>query len=196
MVQVTWMSEPPDWMVGQSKKMAAERLPFKQSKIILKLYCKFENMCLVVSRQWLREFATEPPTRLTIVCIRNKFAVDDTMHDVHKQRFGKFCTASSLASSAIVLERFTGSLLKLARHCARETRIIRSSVQLHVPRLLRATNEDDPDRRVHCCEWFNTRYTRKRSSWENLFGLMKQHWRSWRNKLKRRVLSQWSSWPR
>jgi hypothetical protein len=48
-------------MAGQSKKMAAEWLSFKQRKIILKWSWKFENVC-EVQRQWRHEFATEPPT--------------------------------------------------------------------------------------------------------------------------------------
>jgi len=49
---------------GQSKKMAEERLSFEEGKIILKWYLKFENVVEV--RQWRRQYATEPPTRLTI----------------------------------------------------------------------------------------------------------------------------------
>jgi hypothetical protein len=36
--------------------------------------------------------------------IRDKLEADSTMHDVLKQRSGKPCTATSLASSAMVLE--------------------------------------------------------------------------------------------
>jgi hypothetical protein len=95
-------------MAGQSKKMAAERLSFEQRKIILKWYWKFENMC-EVQRQWRCEFATEPPTRLKIARIRNKFEADSTVQDVYKQRSGKPCTATSPASSAMVLEQFKRS---------------------------------------------------------------------------------------
>jgi hypothetical protein len=75
------MPEPPDRMAGQSKEMAAEGLSFKQRKINLKWYYKFENVC-EVQRQWRREFATEPRTRLKIARIRDKFEVDDTVRDM------------------------------------------------------------------------------------------------------------------
>lgn len=41
----------------------------------------------------------------------------------------------------------------------------------------------------------STRYTRMRSSWANVFCLMKQHWSRWGKKLKSHVLSsQWTPW--
>jgi hypothetical protein len=92
-------------MAEQSKEMAAERLSFEQRKIILKRYWKFENVC-EVQRQWRREFAAEPPTRLKIARVRNKFEADGTAHDVHKEKSGRPCTPSA-ASYTVVLERFT-----------------------------------------------------------------------------------------
>jgi hypothetical protein len=76
--------------------MAAERLPFEQRKIILKRYWKFENMC-EVRKQWPREFATEPPTRLTMARIHDKFEDDGTVHkqkiweDLHSNESRPFC---------------------------------------------------------------------------------------------------------
>jgi hypothetical protein len=64
-------------LAGQSKKMAAEELSFKQCKIILKLYWKFENLCEVQSEGW-HNFATEPPTRLKTADIRDKFETNGT----------------------------------------------------------------------------------------------------------------------
>jgi hypothetical protein len=93
-------------MAGQAKKMAAERLSFEQRKIILKWYWNFENVC-EVRRQWRREFATEPPIRLTIACIRDKFETDGTVHGVHKEKSGRLCTAMRLASSSMLLGQFT-----------------------------------------------------------------------------------------
>jgi predicted GNAT family acetyltransferase len=60
-------------------------------------------------REWLLEFAREPPTRLTIARIRDKFEADVIVHDVKKQISGRTCTATSPASSAMVLEQFTPS---------------------------------------------------------------------------------------
>jgi hypothetical protein len=60
---------------------------------------KFEKVC-EVQRQWRCEFVKEPPTRVTIASIRDKFEVDGTVRDVHKQRYGRPCTATSPAFSA------------------------------------------------------------------------------------------------
>jgi hypothetical protein len=59
-----------------------------------------------VQTRWQSDFATERPTWLTIACMHDKFEADGTVHDVHKQRSGRSCTATSLASSAVVLEQF------------------------------------------------------------------------------------------
>jgi hypothetical protein len=45
----------------------------------------------------------EPPTQLINTCICDIFEADGTVYDVHKQRFGRPCTAMSPASSAMVL---------------------------------------------------------------------------------------------
>jgi hypothetical protein len=116
-----------------------------------------------VQRQWRREFATKPPTRLTIARIRDKFETDGTVRDVYKQRSRRPRTAISPASSAMVLGQFTRSPQKSPNQCAHETGVSRSSVQcilksakwkVYIPRLLHAMNEDDPDRKVQYCEWF------------------------------------------
>jgi hypothetical protein len=65
----------------------AEKLSFEQRKAVLK-YWKYENS-EEVQRQWPNEFGTQPPTRRTIACIRDKFEADGTVHDVHKQRSGR-----------------------------------------------------------------------------------------------------------
>jgi hypothetical protein len=123
------------WPSGESNKMAEARLNFEQRKTILKWYWKFENVC-EVQRQWRREFGTEPPTRLTIARIRDKFETCGTVCDVHKQRSGRRCTATSPASSDMVLEQFTRSPQKSVRQCARETGVSRSSIQRILKRAL------------------------------------------------------------
>jgi hypothetical protein len=112
------------------------------SKIILKWYGKFENVCKV-QRQRRHEFGTEPPTRLTTACIPDKFEANGTVHDVHKQRSGRPYTATSPASSSTVLEHFTRSPQKSIKQCARETGISRSSVQ----RILKRAKW----KWIHCC---------------------------------------------
>ena len=48
------------------------RLSFEQQKAILKWYWRTGNV-VEVQRQWRRDYRTEPPTRLTIARIRDKF---------------------------------------------------------------------------------------------------------------------------
>lgn len=67
MMLVTWMPEPPYWMVGQSRRMTAEWLSFEEHRVILRWLWKFENVC-EVQRQWGHKFAMEPPTWLSL-CI-------------------------------------------------------------------------------------------------------------------------------
>lgn len=138
------------------------RLSFEQRKAILKWYFRTENV-VEVQRQWRREYRTEPPTRVTIARIRDKFETHGTVCNVHKGRSGRPRTATSPASSAMVLERFEQSPQKSTKQCARETGVSRTSVRriiktaklkVFIPRLLHALNEDDPDRRIQYCKWF------------------------------------------
>ena len=71
--------------------------------------------------------------------------------------------ATTLATSAAVLQPFTRSPQKSVKQCSRETGVSRSSVQrilksakwkVYIPRLLHAMNEDDTDGRLEYCEWF------------------------------------------
>ncbi|KAJ4430364.1 hypothetical protein ANN_22580 [Periplaneta americana] len=114
-----------------------------------------------VQLQWRREYRTEPPTRLTIARIRDKFETHGTLCDVYKGRSGR-PRISSPASSAMVLERFEHSPKKSTKHCVRDgisrtsvRRIINTAkLKVFIPQLLNALNEDDPDRRMQYCEWF------------------------------------------
>ena len=131
------------------------------------LYCNdnsipFENVA-EVQRQWKREFQTQPPIRLTITRLCDKFDTHGTICDVHGGRSGRPLTATSPASSAMVLERFTASPRKSATQCARETGVTSTSVRrilkafkwkVYIPRLVHAINDDDPDRRMQFCEWY------------------------------------------
>ena len=141
---------------GQSKKMAETRLSFEERKTILKWHLNFENV-VGVQRQMRREYATEPPIRLTIARIREKFDTRGTVCDVDKGRSGRPRTATSLASSAIMLEQITRSPQKSTKQCARETEVSRTIIRsilktarwkVFLPGLLHALNEDDSDRRV------------------------------------------------
>jgi len=92
--------------------MAGARSSFEERKAVLKWYFKFENIS-EVQRQWWNEFGTQPPTRLTIARIRDKFEIDGTVGDVHKERSGRPRTATTLATSAAVLQQFTRSPQKV-----------------------------------------------------------------------------------
>jgi len=133
--------------------MAGARLLFEERKTLLKWYFKFENIG-EVQRQWRNEFGTQPPTSLIIVRIQDKFEIDGTVGDVHKERSGRPRTATTLATSTAVLQQFTCSPQKFVKQFSRKTGVSRSSVQqilksakwkVYIPRLLHAMNEDDTD---------------------------------------------------
>jgi len=101
---------------------------------------------------------------LTITWLCDKFDTHGTICEVHKGRSGKPLTATSPASSsAMVLERFTTSPQKSATQCAWEIGVCSTSVRrilkafkwkVYILRLLHAINDDDLDRRMQFCEWF------------------------------------------
>jgi len=137
-------------------------LTFEERKSILKWYIKFENVA-EVQRQWKREFQTQPPTRLTITRLCDKFDTRGTVCVMHRGRSGRPRTATSPASSVMVLESSTTSPRKSATQCARETGVSSTHVRrilkavkwkVYIPRLLHAINDDDSDRRMQFCEWF------------------------------------------
>ena len=102
--------------------MAGARLSFDEWKAVLKWYFKFVNIS-EVQRQWRNEFGAQPLTRLTIARIRDKFKIDSTVGDVHKERSGRPQTATTLATSAAVLKQFTRLPQKSVKQCSRETGI-------------------------------------------------------------------------
>ena len=142
--------------------MAEGRLSFEKRKFILKCYWKYENT-VEVQRQFRMEFGTDPPMRLTITRIRDKFEADGTVHDVHKGHSGRPRSSTSPTKQENLLERLQQSPRKSVRQAARETGISKSSThrilkRVHLksfkPVLVHALNEDDPDRRVQFCEWY------------------------------------------
>jgi transposase len=138
------------------------RLNFEERKFIMKYYWKYENVH-EVQKQFKKEFKKEPPTRFTITRIRDKFEVDGTIHNVHKQHAGRPRTSSSSTEVERVLEMFQKSPRKSQRQVSREVGISKSTVQRimqrcnwksYIPRLVHALNDDDPDRRVQYCKWY------------------------------------------
>jgi hypothetical protein len=81
-------------------------------------------------------YGTDPPSRLTIARIRDKFELHGTVCDVHKGPSGRPRTATSDESSAAALERFHSSPQKSIRQCARESGVSAISV-LSVLRILK-----------------------------------------------------------
>ena len=89
----------------------------------------------------------------------------------------------------MVLERFVTSPRQSATQCARETGVSSTRVrrilkalkwEVHIPRLLRAINDNDPDRRMQFCERFQQMVSEDeefvtkmvRSDGAQLYGLM------------------------
>ena len=58
----------------------ADRLEFEERKFILKCFWKYENE-IELQRKFKREFNKEPPTRVIITRIRDKFEADGTIQD-------------------------------------------------------------------------------------------------------------------
>ena len=100
---------------------------FEQRKEILKWYWRTENV-VEVQRQWRHEYRAEPPTRLTIACISDRFETRGTVCDVHKGSSGRPRTRRIPMPSAMVLECFEHSPQKSTKQCARETGSSRTSV--------------------------------------------------------------------
>ncbi|XP_076368679.1 uncharacterized protein LOC143256014 [Tachypleus tridentatus] len=142
--------------------MAEARLRFEKTKFILKCYWKCENVT-EAQRRFKREFQTDPPTRLTITHIRDKFETYRTVQDVHEGRSRRPRSSTSPTREAELLESLHRSPRKSVRQTARETGISNSSVRrmlkcVHlksfIPTLVHALNEDDPNRRIEFCECY------------------------------------------
>jgi len=136
----------------------------KNESPFLKWCIKFENVA-EFQRHWKREFQTQPPTRLKITRLCDKFDTHGTVPFV-------MCTgedpADRLQPQVLLLrlwfwkglQRRHGSLL----HNVHVWQGLAVQVydafwkplkwKVHIPRLLHAINDDDPDRRMQFCEWF------------------------------------------
>ncbi|GFW19769.1 hypothetical protein TNCV_3560731 [Trichonephila clavipes] len=92
-------------------------LTFKQRKCILKWYWEFKNISEV------KQYGTEPPTRLSIACLRDKFEIDGTTKDIHKKlSIRETIRSVPLINKRSVLWQYT-------------------------------MNDDDPDRRTQLYKW-------------------------------------------
>jgi len=139
--------------------MAGAWLTFDERKSVLKWYIKFENVEVC---QWKREIQTQPPTRLTITGFCDKFDTHGTICDVHRGRSGRPLTATSLCIFSNGFGKVYNVATEVCLYYVYVTRVSRTSVRgilkafewkVNIPRLLQAIN-DDPDCRMHFCEWF------------------------------------------
>ena len=133
-------------------------LTLDQRKWILKSYWKFEN-ANEVREHWRETFHTEPPSRQAIYALRDKFDTDGTVKN--KEKSGRKRTTVTEENELVVALTFQQSPRKSTRRAALELSISRTSLRrlmakLHLrpyrPRLLHGLLEDDPDRRIQCCE--------------------------------------------
>ena len=105
----------------------AVKLSFDELKWLQKCYWKVENV-VEVQRRWRVEFATPPPTRVTITRIRDKFEVHGTVQDVLKGLCGRKRSSTDNESADAVKEVFARSPKKSSRQCFREIGIEKFSV--------------------------------------------------------------------
>lgn len=97
--------------------MAEGRLSVEQRKFILKCYWKYEN-AVEVQRQFRREYQDDPPTRLTIRRIRDKFEADGTVLNVHRERSGRPRTSTNAAMEERVLDSYRLNSRKSVRQAS------------------------------------------------------------------------------
>ena len=133
-------------------------LTLEQRKWILKSYWKHENAG-DVRRHWMQTFHTDPPTRVSIYRIRDKFDTDGTV--ANKKKSGRNKTSTTEENEMQVALTFVNSPKKSTRRASLELSIPRTSLMRlmrklklrpYRPRLLHGLLEDDPDRRIQCCE--------------------------------------------
>ncbi|KAJ4446641.1 hypothetical protein ANN_13338 [Periplaneta americana] len=71
-----------------------------------------------VQRRWRVQFGTQPPTRLTITTIRDKFEVDGTLQDVLKGRCRRKRSSTDNESVDTIMQAFAQSPKKSMRQCS------------------------------------------------------------------------------
>ena len=130
----------------------------KQRKWILKQYWKTENSERV-KEQWVKTFATPPPTRLTIYRLRDKFEQTGSIHNAPKS--GRPITVTTQENELEVAQAFTQSPQKSKHRASSELGIERRSLgrlmnraglKMYTPRLIHGLLEDDSDRHLQFSE--------------------------------------------
>ena len=111
-------------------------------------------------RDWCLHFSSDPPTRLTIYRIRDKFEETGSVTDAPRSGRPTMCTKENID---IVSEANARSSQKSLRRGSAEMGIKRTSLpkiltelnmKPNIPRLIHRLLEDDPDRRSQFCEHF------------------------------------------
>lgn len=129
----------------------------------MKCCWKTENV-QEIQRRWQIEFGIQPPTRLTISRVRDKFEMHGTVMNINKQSIGRKKTSTSKENINVVLQTFTQCPKQSLRKCFRETAIKKGIIHRmfktnkrrpYIPKLKHAIVEDDPDRRFKFCERFH-----------------------------------------
>lgn len=136
----------------------AGNLTDKQRKWILRQYWKTENSERV-REQWVKTFATPPPTRLTVYRLRDKFEQTGSIHNA--PRSGRPITVTTRENEFKVAQAFTQSPKKSKYRASSELGIERrslgrlmnrASLKMYTPRLIHGLLEDDSDRRLQFSE--------------------------------------------
>ncbi|GFX43455.1 hypothetical protein TNCV_4874751 [Trichonephila clavipes] len=88
----------------------------------------------------------EPPTRLSIASLRDKFETDGTIMDMHRGRSVGLRTSISEASSLAMLDSFSRSPQNWTSQCASETcvRGLRNEIESSTHPIPAATLRDVP----------------------------------------------------
>ena len=134
-------------------------LTLEERKFVLKKYWKTENAQDVI-RDWCLHFSTDPPTRLTIYRIRDKFEETGSVTDTPRSGRPTMCTKRNVDT---VSEAYARSPQKPLRRGSAEMGIKRTylrkiltelNMKSYIPRLIHGLLEDDSDRRSQFCEHF------------------------------------------
>ena len=137
----------------------SRRLTLQERKFVLKKYWKTENAQDVI-RDWCLHFSTDPPTRLTIYRIRDKFEETGLVTDAPRSGRPTMCTKENVDT---VSEAYARSSQKSLCRGSAEMGIKRTSLRKiltelnmkpYIPRLIHGLLEDDPNRRSQFCEHF------------------------------------------
>ena len=98
--------------------------------------------------------------------MRDIFEKEGTVKDVHKNHSGRPRSSTSPTKARGVIDRFHHSPRKSVWQAARETGVPKSNVhrilkraqwRSFIPRLVHVLNEDDYDRIIQFCEWYQAK---------------------------------------